>query len=1133
MKRENRGGTPLAGLIVAAILLTSMAGYVSAFSRAFQVPYLWQAAWESDLQFNDRYGIRAEEERAARPLQSLARTASAWSLNTFQRYSSSVSDVAYFSLKQSGDRISFEQPSSLNAPASGTYTVVDPKLSDKLTPAPVFVHSLVIKPPDPELSGTVDFAWNLNSGSSWSTTTNWTPTAPAGGPSAPGIYVLVNTNPSANATITLFNTGNGGTAVKTVGRLDIGDIDGSNTFTISAGTGNGILNFDGSGANAQLNQLSTSNNNTISAPVTLTTSLDITNASANILTLSSGGITAATAGAKTITASTGLVTISGVIGNGSGVISLVKTGPGTLTLSGANTYSGGTSLTGGTITLGITSVVTGGNLASGPVGTGTFNIGSAAGPVTLQTTVSSSTLRSIENNMSLDGDIIFATTTSTGRIALNTLYSGSGASASLLTTPNTIVLTRTNQLTVNSGMIVDLIGPVSGAGFGITKVGPGVLNIGSTSTTASNQDANANTYTGLTTVSAGTAVLSKTAGTDAIAGNVLVNGTGILAWNHSNQIKDTSDVTINDAGVLNLDSSSETIDALNGSAGASILLGSGTLTVGANNETSFTYAGTSSGTGGLTKAGSGILLLSGANGYTGDTTIKAGELFLAPSGSLNAASTIRLGDVIANSPSAMFTFGATGGGITLANPMTVQASASGTEGTRTILGLATNGNTNTWTGNITLNTDLVVQSAAAGGSAANGQGILLFTGGVIDVLDNAFIVNTRLRGNTVDTYSVQGIVRVDGVLGSSLPTGGSVIKEGSGTLILGGTINNYTGTNASTLNTSGTEIRGGILGIVADTSLGLAPATSMNNVFFAPYGVTPTGDSIAATLRADADNITLAATRNISIASGVNARIDSNGNTFTIAGSITGTSGSLTKIGPGTVVLSGANTYTGTTTISQGVLNASVTGALGGTTGSITVNNGGTLMVSGTGNLNRINDTTPIVLGGGTGANPIFERNGSGVVSEGTGAQRTGPGPLDVTGTSSVGLGALSLQSNATFNFGTGGVGTFTFASFAPGTFTLNVLNWTNSNADFTASMSGIDGIDDRLIFAGVLPPDTAFITFNGNQSTALLLEPGFWEVMPLTAVPEPSTWIGGALALAALGFMSRKRFAKRARVIG
>ena len=34
----------------------------------------------------------------------------------------------------------------------------------------------------------------------------------------------------------------------------------------------------------------------------------------------------------------------------------------------------------------------------------------------------------------------------------------------------------------------------------------------------------------------------------------------------------------------------------------------------------------------------------------------------------------------------------------------------------------------------------------------------------------------------------------------------------------------------------------------------------------------------------------------------------------------------------------------------------------------------------------------------------------------------------------------------------------------------------------------------------------------------------GFWEVMPLAPVPEPSTWIGGALALVTIGFMQRRR---------
>jgi fibronectin-binding autotransporter adhesin len=535
---------------------------------------------------------------------------------------------------------------------------------------------------------------------------------------------------------------------------------------------------------------------------------------------------------------------------------------------------------------------------------------------------------------------------------------------------------------------------------------------------------------------------------------------------------------------------------------------------------------TIAGTAGMTKTGSGTLILSGTNTYTGFTTIAAGELILSPSGSLSSSSTIRLGDTSVNSPSAQFRFGATGGGETISNPLIVQASASGTEGRRTLLADGTNGSTNTWTGNITLNTDLVVQSAAVGGSAANGQGILLFTGGVIDVLDNSFKMDSSLNGNGTDTYSIQGIVQVDGVLGSSLPTGGSVIKDGSGTLILTGVNNNYTGTNASTLNPNGTIIRGGVLGIFGDGSLGLAPTNGTNNVFFQSSAFNTNGDSIAPTLRAETDGIVLASTRNINIASGVTGTFDSDGNTFTIAGVINGGGGNLNKVGAGTLILTGANTYTGTTTISQGVLNAAVTGALGGTN-SITVNNGGTLLVTGTGNLNRINNSAPIVLGGGTGADPIFERSGSGTVSEGIGAQRTGPLPVDVMGTSTAGLGALSLQSNATFNFGTLGAGMFVFGAFTSNMNTLTILNWSNSNADITAQTSGIDGADDRLIFSGI--PNAVelaqFVNFDGTPATFIMLDAGFYEVVP---VPEPGTWIGAALALAAIGFTQRRRLRKK-----
>jgi autotransporter-associated beta strand protein len=227
------------------------------------------------------------------------------------------------------------------------------------------------------------------------------------------------------------------------------------------------------------------------------------------------------------------------------------------------------------------------------------------------------------------------------------------------------------------------------------------------------------------------------------------------------------------------------------------------------------------------------------------------------------------------------------------------------------------------------------------------------------------------------------------------------------------------------------------------------------------------------------------------------------------------------KGGTGTLTLTGANTYTGSTNVASGTLGAAAAGALGSTS-EVIVNNGGTLLVSGSGNLNRINDSAPITLGQDTSGDPaIFARSGAGAVSEGAGASRIGS---TLTGTSSVGLGALTLQTNSILDFGSAGVGTFTFSSFTPNGNTLNILNWT-SLANATSNLSGVDGIDDRLIFNEDQSSNIAFFNFNGLPAAEITLDSGFFEIV---AVPEPSTWVGAALACSTIAFSQRRRFARR-----
>jgi autotransporter-associated beta strand protein len=119
-----------------------------------------------------------------------------------------------------------------------------------------------------------------------------------------------------------------------------------------------------------------------------------------------------------------------------------------------------------------------------------------------------------------------------------------------------------------------------------------------------------------------------------------------------------------------------------------------------------------------------------------------------------------------------------------------------------------------------------------------------------------------------------------------------------------------------------------------------------------------------------------------------------------------GVGGSLTKIGSGTVILSGANTHTGPTTISAGKLSVD-----GSSTNAVTVDNGGTL--------------------GGTGTV-------SGTVTVNAGAALSGGNATTASGSLTVG-GNLTLNSNSVIELGLGASGahsslirtggTWTFAS--------------------------------------------------------------------------------------------------------
>jgi autotransporter-associated beta strand repeat len=129
-------------------------------------------------------------------------------------------------------------------------------------------------------------------------------------------------------------------------------------------------------------------------------------------------------------------------------------------------------------------------------------------------------------------------------------------------------------------------------------------------------------------------------GNTSTAGNATVGGDGFLVFDESSQ-GGTARVVLTDhgggaIGVLDISGHNApgvTIGSIEGDANNLVLLGANNLTVGSNN-LSTTFSGIirdgslgGGGTGGsLTKIGSGTLILSGANIYTGNTNINGGVL---------------------------------------------------------------------------------------------------------------------------------------------------------------------------------------------------------------------------------------------------------------------------------------------------------------------------------------------------------------------------------------------------------------------------------------------------------------------------------------------------------------------------
>lgn len=848
--------------------------------------------------------------------------------------------------------------------------------------------------------------------------------------------------------------------------------NGSGTFTLTntnTYTGNTNIN---TGTLLLSSTGNLSNGTTVALADNATAIFDIGGNNKTIGLLSGGGTTGGNvslgAGTLTLGANNLSATYAGVI-SGSGGIS--KEGGGTFTLTGANTYTGATSITGGgnfdvgasnaisdssaivnsgilrfangvsdtvgslagagiifflgsnALTLGgdNTSTTYSGNFfGSGSItktGTGTQTLsGNNAGVYTGTVSINNGGL-SVGNNAAL-GDSAFilnggALSAASSGISVANNYTVNSASA--IGGSNNFTLSGTGalnaDLTVSNTATTTLSGILSGSA-NLIKSGSGTLILGA-----------ANTYNGATQINGGTLQLNAT-GTIANSAVVLANVSG---------------------AVLDINGNSKTIASLagGGSTGGNVTLGSGTLTVGGN-DADTTFGGVISGSGGLTKQGEGTMTMSGANAYTGATTLNKGGIRLGANDVIADNSAVVLAN--ANNTTLFMngfsdTIGSLAGGGTTGGVVFLNSGSAltvGNDNTSTVFDgqLTSNGSlTKIGSGSLTLTsssnnysggTNLNAGTLIAGDNSALGSNTLTFNGGTLSsstngiALANNFVVSSAsaIGGSNTITLSGTGTLNADlsvsntantTISGNMSGTGG-ITKTAASTLILSG-LNSYSGNTVITTGTLQSN-SGGALSDNSNISIAGGATLSLNN----------TSDTIA----------DLSGSGDIAVSSGQTLSVS--GGSY--SGAITG-AGNLEKVGSGTLILLGANGYTGTTTISGGTLQLGASGVIADTSAVILANTSGAVL-----DLNNFSETIGSLSGGGSSGGNVTTGNLSslttltlggdnsstsfgGVISGTGGITKAGSGTFTLTGTNTytgttnINTGTVLLSSTGNLSNGT------------------------------------------------------------------------------------------------------------------
>ncbi len=886
--------------------------------------------------------------------------------------------------------------------------------------------------------------------------------------------LLVNGNWSLSAlplvgNDAVFTSSSGGTGIRplTAGTLTVGSFDvtaTTGTFTINNQTTtstSSTLTLGGSGDNG--NGVSGTVADLLYVASGATFNINGPNGSTG-----SGVLNVALGQSGNFNAAGTMIISAAISGSGFGVS---KTGSGTLTLSGANSYTGSTVLSAGVLKFGAVGILGNGvnNSSDLTLSGGTLDLAgfspTAIVPLNLNSTVSTADVGSIENStgsstyggaVSLGASTVVVGTTGTMLLFTNTVTGNSkglkkdGTGTLELTNSGTVTLAA---LAANRGTIqVD-----SGTALNVTGI-----NVGSGNSVGSGLTLNGGNVTSSGAASFGTA----TSGT--ASGTLQINSGSTLTVPSLNKGGSAGASVVFNAnfngGTLKANGNSATF--FSGANNAKVQVGGVVFDDGGNTITMSQNLIEDSGStgGGLTKQGTGSLTLSGANSYTGPTVINTGRLQFAKETSLynNATAKWTAANLtVANGATAVFNVGGSGE-FTSSDIDSLAALGTGSTGFKSgsTLGFDTSNGSFSYGTAITnpnsgANTrgllKLGANTLTLSGPNSFG-GALTLSGGALQLQNSTSLpavavtmasgttLQLRADGNTTFSpsgcnFSGSGTVTYNfDVNNITSGSGNTLILANVGQLGPGSTTDtfNLTGGNGYILQMGGGSSGSGVMGVYNNTTINSSTAGVTLSI---PGGISINFNS--------SYSLTLGGAGNLGLGPLVNSQTSGGQKNLT-----------PTFGGSGTIALKGANNFGAAagTVSSTGTLALNNNAALTGLStlainSAVTLDNtsGGTITISGTPaqtwssdfTFGSANTTGALNLGTGTvtlgAARQVTVANSSygltvgGAIGGAYGLTKAGPGNLTLSGVSTF-SGATTISGGTLTIGGSGQLGSGSYA---------------------------------------------------------------------------------------------------------